>query len=109
MSTKLTDPQRAMLEVAYDLTGGHVGSNPFSPRQAAKSRWPDSPAWKRRTNMHSGRNGAIGGTMPMNAAVILWRLEALGLVTTPYDAVSRWYLTDKGRDLVLELRSKTDG
>lgn len=103
---KLTGPQKAMLEVVYDLTGGHTYSNEFSPRQAAKARWPESPAWKRRTRMYNGRNGAVGGTMPMNAAVMLWRLEAFGLVGSPIGETSRWYLTNKGRDLVDELRSK---
>lgn len=103
---KLTGPQKAMLEVVFDLVGGHAYSNEFSPRQAAKARWPESPAWKRRTHMHGGHQGAVGGTMPMNAAVILWRLEKHGLVGTSYDVVSRWHLTSKGRDLVTELRSK---
>ena len=49
-------------------------------REVARFLWPDSPAWERRTKMHRGRNGSMGGTMPMKAGRILWGLSAKGHV-----------------------------
>lgn len=67
---------------------------PQHPRALAKLLWPDSPAWERRTRRYgTNRNGALGGTMPMNAAKMLWRLEELGLVRPPSEDFAPWTLT----------------
>lgn len=52
---------------------------PVSPRSFAQLMWPDSPAWGHRTRKRGGRTGAIGGTMPMRGARMLWTLHGLGL------------------------------
>lgn len=58
-----------------------VEMHDFSPRQVAEMLWPDSPAWEKRTRFRATSNqGALGGTMPMNAAKILWRLKTAGMV-----------------------------
>lgn len=54
----------------------------FAPRQVAELLWPDSPAWNQCTRGRNNRSGAMGGTMPMNAAKILWRLRDLGMTQT---------------------------
>lgn len=97
MSDKpLTSPQRRVLEI---LAEGP--ENGMSPRDVARILWPDSPAWEHRT-WHRGtnHNGALGGTMPMNAAKILWRLWPT-YVNRSLDWTGSdnglWEITDKGR------------
>lgn len=94
----LTEPQYLMLEALRDAcdhvtpSGHRIGY--ATPRQLAQIRWPDSPAWDKRTNMRGGKNGAVGGTMPMKAASVLWRLfPQYALVR---DA-NQWSITDEGR------------
>jgi hypothetical protein len=70
---------------------------PLSPRQLAERLWPDSPAWDRRTRRYgANRNGALGGTMPMLAAKLLWRLEAQGYVRAPELDGYLWSVTASG-------------
>lgn len=89
----LTAPQRRMLEIVRDATDKH---RTIMPRTAARRMWPDSPAWLRHTK--AGPKGvALAGTMPMNAAVILWRLQAKGLVTVSGEYGNLWSVTDEGR------------
>lgn len=84
----LTDPQRRAL--AAVVAAGPRGT---TARSVAHTLWPDSPAWHKRTRAsRSGtRNGVLGGTMPMKAAQLLHRLEALGLVTL--DDTNRYWIT----------------
>lgn len=61
---------------------------PLSPREFAQLMWPDSPGWETRTRKFGGAQGAVGGTMPMKGARLLWRLHALGLASQ--DHTDRW-------------------
>ncbi|MDF2915887.1 MAG: hypothetical protein K0S70_104 [Microbacterium sp.] len=64
-------------------------NQPLSPREFAMLMWPDSPAWHKRTRKFGGRDpGAVGGTMPMNGARLLWRLFDLKLAYR--DETGRW-------------------
>jgi len=93
MSDDLTAPQHRCLQALADLT---VERPTVRPRAVAKALWPDSPAWERRTRgRRTGTiNGAVGGTMPMKAATLLWRLEERGLACEDDRA---WRVTDRGR------------
>lgn len=92
----LTKPQRRALEglvYLYEKHGQRV-----SPRQLARYLWPDSPAWGRTTHPRQ-QTGAMGGTMPMLGAKMLWRLREHGLAAIDH----RWYdwsPTQAGVDLV---------
>lgn len=101
---RLTGPQAEMLAVLCGLNdrrGPTVPPRGVPPRQLAMRRWPNSPAWKRLTRVRGSKPGALGGTMPMKAATVLWKLEAHGLATregTPYDRLANlWLITDAGR------------
>jgi hypothetical protein len=52
----------------------------MTAREVAQALWPDSPAWAKRTRKRLGRNGAMGGTMPMRAGRILNAMASKGLV-----------------------------
>lgn len=69
---------------AYDVLRE---KQPVSPREFAKLLYPDSPGWKRVTRKFGGHTGAMGGTMPMIGARMLWKLRDLGLA---YQEGSRW-------------------
>lgn len=98
---ELTPPQQAALRAlaaACDAPHG-TAALPWghaSARQVARLMWPESPAWTKRTHRRgaSGGAGAVGGTMPMKAAAVLWRLHAAGLVD---EDDRRWSLTAAGR------------
>lgn len=92
----VTAPQRRALD-ALEARGT------ASSRQIAADLWPDSPAWDRRTRGRSGnRNGALGGTMPMKAAQLLWKLQAHGLVRhEQHDGVTRWHALPQGEAATL--------
>lgn len=76
----------------------HLAAEPLAPRQIAERLWPDSPGWQNRTRRYgTNRNGALGGTMPMLAAKILWRLRDDGLVREPESDAYLWRITDRGR------------
>lgn len=103
----LTKPQRLMLEALRDACdqkrpdGQPVGYG--TPRQLAYIRWPDSPGWRKRSNRGSTpAGGALGATMPMKAATVLWKLQRHGLAWTDYD--SRWEITSKGRNYLEETK-----
>ena len=88
-------PQRRMLGVLRDglITGRGRG---MSAREVAEGMWPDSEAWNKRTRGRTGnRNGAMGGTMPMNAAKMLHKLVALHLAWR--DDEDHFWLTETGR------------
>lgn len=101
MPEPITEPQYRALKVLVDFQFEH-GHTP-SPRQVAKRLWPDSKAWRERTRMRGERNGAVGGTMPMKAATILWRLHHKGLAYMLDEYT--WTATPKGRRLVEERES----
>lgn len=86
----LTDSQRKAL--AFVVQEGNV-----TPAQLARLMWPDSPAWHRRTK---GRRtgtiaGAVGGTMPMLGAKVLWALLDKGYVMNLEHNI--WEPTIKGK------------
>lgn len=96
---KLTGPQTNALRVLRDLCDQPMGTagRPHgytTPRPVARKLWPDSVGWTKRTRMYgTNRNGAVGGTMPMKAATLLWKLW-------PHFAScedNRWSITDAGR------------
>lgn len=99
---KLTEPQRRCLAVVAE-------EGAPSPREVARRLWPDSPAWNRRTRgRRTGTiNGAVGGTMPMLAAKILWRLDEADLVFQTESG--RWKLTERGRTFLGIRRSSSTG
>lgn len=97
MTKPLTGPQTKMLRVLRDLNGNADSPRSAAPRAVAKAMWPDSVGWTKRTRKFGGRDpGAVGGTMPMKAATVLWRLEARGCASIAYDA-NLWSITDRGR------------
>lgn len=87
----LTVPRRRALQVLADQ------AEPMAPRDVAMALWPDSPAWDRRTRGQRGANraGAMGGTMPMIAAKLLWRLAGDGYASQR--GRGQWVATEKGR------------
>lgn len=76
MTQKLTAAQQR----GYDILKQH---QPLSPRAFAELMWPDSPAWGKRNRGQRGtnRSGAMAGTMPMNGARLLWKLQELGFAS----------------------------
>lgn len=89
----LTAPQRRALEALVAQT---PDDRPTYPREVAMALWPDSPGWSkisRRGSTPAG--GALGATMPMKAAALLWRLQRLGLATVEGD--NQWRPTRAGR------------
>lgn len=98
---RLTPSQRKVLEILEGIGHDDGMRRWISPRNVAKALWPDSPAWGKRTRRYGrNANGAVGGTMPMNAAKILNRLEALGVVEEigylMEGQPSAWVLTPRG-------------
>lgn len=99
----LTKPQALMLAAlaqACEKDGNPYGDK-AAPRQLAMMRWPDSPAWGKRTRKYGTNDpGAVGGTMPMKAATVLWRLHGKGLaarVGALYDPLANlWQPTAAG-------------
>ena len=84
MSITLTPAQdRAIRAVVADMRASNrpAASYSIAPRKLAELLWPDSPAWEKRTRFRATSNqGALGGTMPMNAAKLLWKLREHRLV-----------------------------
>ncbi len=82
--TTLTPAQdRAIRLIVADMRASSRPDARYSiaPRQLARMLWPDSPAWEKRTRFGATSNqGALGGTMPMNAAKLLWKLNEHRLV-----------------------------
>lgn len=97
----LTQPQRRALAALATLCEGDEDApeRTASARQVARILWPDSPAWNKVTFMRGGRSGAMGGTMPMKAATLLWRLHSHGLA---YEHDRRWSITSSGRRFLAE-------
>lgn len=99
----LTRPQALMLAaLAKACTkDGQPLARKASPRELARARWPDSPGWQRVSNRRSTpAGGALGATMPMKAATVLWRLHTHGLadrVGASYDHLANlWQPTRSG-------------
>lgn len=99
----LTRAQALMLAALADACerDGNPVALTASPGQLARMRWPDSVGWSRRTRKFGTNDpGAVGGTMPMKAATVLWRLRAIGLadrVGASYDAQANlWQPTERG-------------
>lgn len=119
----LTEPQwraLAALRALVDeprVTGGPPAGH-TTPRQVAERLWPDSEAWHRRTRgRRTGTaNGAVGGTMPMKGAQLLWRLwnhryarllderDYRHLAGRPHNL---WTITDAGRQALTEHEVRT--
>ncbi len=91
----LTAPQRRALQFVND--------NPpnVAPRQLAMLMWPDSPGWEKRSRRGSTpAGGALGATMPMKGATMLWRLRDKGLVRLSDTILHAqlWEITAKGQE-----------
>lgn len=97
MSEPLTDPQTRALTVL----GGQDGRS-ISPRDVARALWPDSEAWTKRTRgRRTGTvSGAVGGTMPMKAARLLWALHARGLAEKEDRDYDLWHITFLGEQVL---------
>lgn len=107
MTKPLTGPQTNALRVLRDLNdegpplpSGRLRS--ASPREVARRMWPDSVGWTKRTRKYGTNDpGAVGGTMPMKAATVLWRLAERGCawkVGASYDSSANlWEITELGR------------
>jgi hypothetical protein len=99
--TALTYPQARALAVLYNRT--HNGGVVY-PRELAEALWPDSRGWDRRSRrMATPAGGALGATMPMKAATLLWRLHRRGyaqLAGTRFHGerlnTNRWEITASG-------------
>lgn len=90
---KLTAPQRRGLEILAAQDG------PIAPRDFAMQMWPDSKGWERRTRGRDNHPGAMGGTMPMKGATLLWRLADLACASR---IEYRWVITERGRQRLTE-------
>lgn len=101
MIEPLTTPQRNALEVLARLADADPtrGERSVAPKALALALWPDSEAWtKRNRGRRTGTiSGAVGGTMPMKAAALLWRLHERGLAQMPDREHDLWLPTDLGR------------
>lgn len=99
----LTVPQMNALRVlceaeTYDWHGV-TRTRARYPMEVARILWPDSRGWKVRSNRGStAAGGALGATMPMKAAVLLWRLERRGCAR--HDQHNQWFATSLGRDVL---------
>lgn len=96
MSEPLTEPQTRALTVLGEQDGRSI-----SPRDVALALWPDSEAWTKRTRgRRTGTiSGAVGGTMPMKAARLLWALHARGLAEEDRDS-RQWHITVLGEKVL---------
>lgn len=96
MSEPLTAPQARALDVL-----GQQEGRPISPRDVARALWPDSEAWTKRTRgRRTGTiSGAVGGTMPMKAAQLLWALHARGLAAEDRES-HQWHITVLGEQVL---------
>lgn len=81
--TDLTPAQQRGLEILRE-------HGPLAPREFAMLMWPDSPAWQKRTRGRDNHPGAIGGTMPMNGARLLWKLRDLKLADLDVGRFGKW-------------------
>lgn len=100
----LTGPQAAMLATLRDACDKNP-SGRAAPRQLAKMRWPSSEAWNRRTRFGATSNqGAVGGTMPMKAATLLWRLHDKRMASKDLfeHRNNLWEITEFGRRWLAE-------
>lgn len=114
----LTKPQARMLRVLADEADAadalvaekgdslYAGRRYMAPREVAKALWPDSPGWGKRSHRGSTpAGGAMGATMPMKAATLLWRL-------CPHYTRQRaghgacWTITDAGRRALADFERK---
>lgn len=107
-ATPLTKPQLRALAALRDISDAPRGPGLSAPgkavpRQVALALWPDSLGWKRvsrrRTTGRGEAGGALGATMPMKAATLLWRLKAAGMAWAERDS-NAWTITQRGRDLL---------
>lgn len=99
VNQSLTAPQQRALQVLSDLAGT---DGTVTPREVALALWPDSEAWGKRTR---GRRtgtiaGAVGGTMPMKAARLLWALHERGLAAKEDGDSNLWFLSSLGAQVL---------
>lgn len=101
MSEPLTQPQKNALEALAALSDANPAypDRAVAPKAVALALWPDSEAWtKRNRGRRTGTiAGAVGGTMPMKAANLLWRLRERGLAEPEEHGSDLWILTPLGR------------
>ncbi|MBF4459485.1 hypothetical protein [Pseudoclavibacter sp. VKM Ac-2867] len=100
---RLTWPQYNALRALRDACDQPLGdtqtpAGKATPAQLARILWPDSAGWKRTSRRSSTpAGGALGATMPMKAATVLWRLRTLHLADLLPASRNRWEITAKGR------------
>lgn len=95
----------ALREACDQLVGtARVPARYATAREIARALWPDSPAWHHRTNRGAGAgNGAVGGTMPMKAGTMLWKLWKAGCAGHESGHLGApWSITAKGRTYLEE-------
>lgn len=99
----ITPAQRRACELILKATeDAPSGWGSVYPAQLARLMWPDSAAWGKRTRKFGGKDpGAMGGTMPMKAGSLLYRMEGAGLVMQRRlnDTDYSWQLTTKGEQV----------
>lgn len=109
MPGEMTAPQRRALEALVALSDKPWGTaqRPHgwaTPSAVAQFLWPDSEGWTKASRRGSTpAGGALGATMPMKAAKLLWRLFDLHYAYRESDG-NQWYPTSEGRR-ALEERS----
>jgi hypothetical protein len=92
----LTPFRLRALAILRDVTDRSSFSR-MTGRSMAKALWPNSPAWEKRTRRRGGGNqsGAVGGTMPMKGAKVLWDFQTEGLAFQEIDR--EWTISERGR------------
>lgn len=97
--TALTGPQlRALAILASPRKGPFV-----TPREVAERMWPDSPGWAQRSRRHAtAAGGALGATMPMKGATMLWKLRDRGLAHLT--DTNLWQITEEGKIVLAQTR-----
>ena len=112
VSKPLTGPQMRALAALRELSdsrGPGFDPRPVWPRELARTLWPDSVGWTKRTRKYGTNDpGAVGGTMPMKAATLLWRLHERGLAWRPDWDSNGWEITERGRRVLAGIDEPLD-
>jgi len=108
LTPRLTPPQERALIALRDLCDAPHGTAQVpwgyaSPRDVAQVMWPDSEGWEHRSRRGATpAGGAMGATMPMKAATVLWRLHTARLAWHDSLRSRPWSITPAGRAYLAE-------
>lgn len=93
----LTAPQlKALTILASPREGAFV-----TPREVEHPMSQDVTDWaKRSRRFATAVGGALGATMPMKGATMLWKLRDRGLAQL--DGTNHWQITEKGQRVLTE-------